>query len=199
VIKRKAPLEERLAARETVLEAERALYLAKGEEVAVACEWMYLWDPNDPSPHVLSSGLGTYLIYYVNEWKLTEVSLSSGSKSTVVEPASAFVEFAQCYACRLSSINEEILTGHPLWGKGLDLYGAHIVVHSQWFAEVQRINMVHKRYHPQHWERLKHYLLVFHDNIFECLADSYDVAMLRDSVEHVTELARMRLFEHKKS
>src|SRR6266568_6277350 len=87
VIKGKAPLEERIAAREAVLEAERALYLAKGEEVAVACEWMYLWDPNDPSPHVLSSGLGTYLMYYVNEWKHTDVSLSSGSKSTVVEPA----------------------------------------------------------------------------------------------------------------
>jgi hypothetical protein len=195
-IKGNAPLKERIAAGEAVLEAERALSLAKGEEVAVACEWAYLWDPNDPEPHVLSSGLRIYLIYKVNEWERSEIGPYSSSESTAGdEPVIALVEFIYCYACQFSNINEEVLTGHPLRGKGLGLYGAHEVVHSQWLTEVQRINMVHKRYNPQRWERLKHYLLVFHDNIFECLADGYKVEVLRDSLEHVTELAKKRLFE----
>jgi hypothetical protein len=195
-IRRDAPLKERIAAGEAVLEAERALSLAKGEEVAVACDWAYLWDPNDPSPHVLSSALRAYLIYKVNEWKLSEVSPYSSSENTIAEPVIALVEFTHCDAHRFSNINEEVLTGHPLWGKGLDLYGAHEVIHSQWLAEVQRINMVHKHYNPQQCERLKHYLLIFRDNIFECLADGYKIEVLQDSLEHVTELARSRLFEH---
>jgi hypothetical protein len=194
-----APLKEHIAAGEAVLEAERALSLAKGEEVAVACDWAYLWDPNDPSPHVLSSALRTYLIYNVNEWKLSEVSPYSSSENTIAEPVIALVEFTHCDASRFSNINEEVLTGHPLWGKGLDLYGAHEVIHSQWLAEVQRINMVHKHYNPQQWERLKHYLLIFRDNIFECLADGYKIEVLQNSLEYLTELARVQLFELEKN
>src|SRR5260370_1843221 len=155
-----APLKERIAAGEAVLEAERALFLAKGEEVAVACDWASLWDPNDPSPHVLSSALRTYLIYNVNKWKLSEASPYSSSENTIDEPVIALVEFTHCYAYRFSNINEEVLTGHPLWGKGLDLYGAHEVIHSQWLAEGQRINMLHKHYNPQECEMLKSHVLI---------------------------------------
>lgn len=59
--------------------------------------------------------------------------------------------------------------------------------------------MIHERSDPHRWEKLKHYLLVFRDNIFECLAESYKVEVMRESLEYVTELARMRLFERKKS
>lgn len=190
-----APLKEFITTRKALLEAERALSLAKGEEVAVACDWAFLWDAGDPSPHVFSSELRTYLIYRAREGELSKVSLNSGSDSTVDEPLIALTEFAHCYACRFSNINEEVLTGHPLYGKGLDFYGAHEVIHSQWLAEVRRINMVHEHYNPQQWAKLRHYLLVFHDSIFECLADGYKIEGLRDDLEHVAELARLRLFD----
>lgn len=189
------PLRERIAAKKALLEAERALFLAKGEQVAVACDWPYPWDAGDPSPYAFSTGLRTYLIYKVREGELNEVSPYRISESTIDEPAIALTEFSHCYASQLSDINEEVLTGHLLYGKGLDFYGAHEVIHSQWLAEVQRINMVHEHYNPRYWEKFKHYLLVFHDNIFECLAEGYTVEVLQDSLVHVTEIARMRLLD----
>src|SRR5437660_8985726 len=66
-IKSNAPLEERLAARKAVLQAERALSLAQGEETALACEWEAPWETGAPLPHVVSSGIRTFLIYGANE------------------------------------------------------------------------------------------------------------------------------------
>ena len=66
-IKKNAPLEERLAARKAVLQAERVLSLAQGKETALACEWEVPWEIGAPLPHVVSSGMRTYLIYVANE------------------------------------------------------------------------------------------------------------------------------------
>jgi hypothetical protein len=45
------------------------------------------------------------------------------------------------------------------------------------------------------WRTLKHYLLLFHDEHFECLAKGYTIEVFQDSLEHVAEIARTRLFE----
>lgn len=195
-IKGNTSLEERITAREAVRQAERALSLAKGEETAVAFEWEYQWDTGAPLPHVVASGRKIYLMYVVHEpdpdWDGSYVTLVQTSDVRTI----ALVEFIDCHAFKFGGPNDEVFAGHPLWGKGLEPYGAHTIAHSRWLAEVEKINMVHGRYSPQRWKTLKHYLLAFHDDIFECLANGHKIEVLRDSLEHVTELARKRLFEH---
>jgi len=59
--------EDAATARETLLRAQRALFLAKGEETALACEWEIPWSTGAPLPHVVSSGMSTYPMYVANE------------------------------------------------------------------------------------------------------------------------------------
>jgi hypothetical protein len=87
-----------------------------------------------------------------------------------------------------------VIAGHRLWGKGLAPYSAHVIANSRWLAEMENINRVHPSYHPDKWRTLKHYLLLFHDEHFECLAKDYTIEVLQDSLEHVVEIARTRLF-----
>lgn len=193
-IKSDAPLEKRLAAKEGVLQAERALSLAKGEETALSCEWEIPWNTGAPLPHVVASGMSTYLMYIANEpdpnWDgsyVTEVRTS--------DPHSiALVEFIDCYAFQFGGPNDEVANGHRLWGRGLEFYSAHVVANSRWLAEMEKINMAHPGYLPAQWSALKHYLLFFHDDFYECLAKGYTIEVLQDSLEHVVEIARTRLF-----
>lgn len=183
------------AARESLLKAQRALFLAKSEETALTCEWEVPWEIGAPLPHVVSSSLSTYLMYVADEpdpdWDgsyVTEIRTSDTHRI-------ALVEFIGCYAFQFGGPNDEVITGHRLWGKGLVPYSAHIIANSHWLAEMERINRVHPYYHPDEWRTLKHYLLLFHDENFECLAKGYAIEVLQDSLEHVAEIARTRLFE----
>jgi hypothetical protein len=85
------------------------------------------------------------------------------------------------------------LSGHPLYGKGLELYGAHIVENSNWLMEAEQINKVHPRYNPEHWKRFKHYLLMFHDERFECLAKSFYTEVYSRSFDEVLEITLNRI------
>jgi hypothetical protein len=34
---------------------------------------------------------------------------------------------------------------------------------------------VHPYYDPHKWEKYKHYILTFHDNMFECVAKNFEI------------------------
>lgn len=48
---------------------------------------------------------------------------------------------------------------------------------------------------PELWARLKHYLLAFHDQYFECLAEGYEVELVRSSFRDAVARMAGRLFE----
>src|SRR5260370_37148978 len=59
--------EDAATARETLLRAQRALFLAKGEETALAWKLEVPWETGAPLPHVGSSGMRTHVMYVANE------------------------------------------------------------------------------------------------------------------------------------
>lgn len=177
---------------------ERWVALAKGHEAAIVIDWKPRWDVGAPVPHVLSSRGKAFLIYRLSEpdpaW--------DGTYANVVDPAVnaneplAIVEFQRCYAHRFGGPNDEVITGHPLHGKGLQAYGAHEVANSQWLAAEQAINSVHRGYRSGAWAKQKHYLLMFHDDCFECLAEGYEVRLARCGIREAVNGVVARLFEH---
>ena len=185
------------AAYQACLAAERALALAKGEETALSCPWDVPWDTGAPLPHVVASGHKAYLLYLVSEpdpdW--------DGSYVTVVDPAIpealpiALVAFTGYYDLRFGGPNDEVFEGHPLYGKGLEAYGAHLIANSRWLAELEQINAVHSNYSPAVWKDRRHYLLLFHDEMFECIAEGHAIEVFRKSFADVLAIATARLFD----
>ena len=186
---------QRLKSRKILL--ERKVALLKGEETAVGCKWDVLWDTGAPLPHIVSNGNKVFLIYYIGEhnpdW--------DGTTCKVIDPAQeiirplALVEFKQCVNFKFGSPNDEVFSGMSLYGKGLEYYKAHIIENSKWIKEIKNINKVHPYFKEETWLKYKHFLLLFHDEIFECIAESYNIEVLNLSFDNVLKLACERVIK----
>jgi hypothetical protein len=164
-----------------------------GEETASPIDWPLPWDTGAPMPFVLAADR-TFLVYYASKimpnYDKSRVKLIGEVDS---ENLVALVEFLACYDLKFGGPNDEVFHGHPLYGKGLELYDAHIVENSKWLAEAEQTNKVHTAYDPDHWGRFKHYLLMFHDERFECLAKSFYIEVYSCSFDKVLEVAMDRI------
>ena len=173
--------------------AERALAAARGEEYAVPFELGVRWSAGAPLPHLLSSGIRSFVGFYLEErdpnWDGTYVRVVDPTEDT--EESSALAEFKDSVAVKLGPPNDEVLRGHPLDGRGLAGYGAYVVENSRWLAEVVEINKVHEQFDPTRWQTMRHFMLVFHDETVEAIARDIEVqparmsmrALLTESIE----------------
>lgn len=159
-----------------VYQAERRLVAARGEPWAERIE-LPAWDVGAPLPHVISNGTRADLICFAADpapWDGT--SARSVSAADVDSRPLLQFTFYSCASIKFGGPNDEGLDGHPLAGRGLAPYEAHIVHNSPWLAEEDRIDAGHPSSHPGRLSHdLNHYLLAFHDEIFEALAERLEV------------------------
>jgi hypothetical protein len=76
----------------------------------------------------------------------------------------------------------------------MEPYGAHLVANSPWIAAERRTNSVHGQFRAENWEQLRHYMLLFHDDMFECLARGHSIEPIEATFEQGVALAVSRLF-----
>jgi hypothetical protein len=187
--------EEYRAAHDALLVAERAVAAAKGEEYAEPLDFPVRWCTGAPLPHLIANDHKTLLVFLVDRpdpnWDGSYVTLKSPADGAT-EPL-ALVEFARCASAKLGTPNDEVFSGHPLHGRGLDPYTAQVVRNSRWLAELERVNSVHAMYRPEAWRKLNHYVFWFHDTTFECAAESYKVEVFEEGFADVLARACRRL------
>jgi hypothetical protein len=164
------------------------------EEFARVIPWHPQWSGGAPMPHVFANGHKTILIYLTN----TKEPGWDGSYTNVVDSAGdnvyplALVEFSG-HTHRFGIANDEVFHGLPLWKKGLVGYNAHIVENSSWIEELKNINRVHAYYKESTWQNKQHFLLLFHDEIFEVIATGYKIETFNTSFTKLIAEAARRL------
>ncbi len=160
------------AAREDQLRAERDLASARGEQYAQVIDIGPRWDAGAPLPHLISNGSRAFVVCLASQ-PGTE---RNGTCVKVVSPAGAdpslfvVIEMRGCSEIRFGGPGDEAMSGHPLYGKGLDGYQAHEVLNSRWIEEAIKVNSVHPFHSDAPFRRLHHYALLFHDEMLEALA-----------------------------
>ena len=110
-------------------------------------------------------------------------------RDPATDSTAAFVTFRSCRAVYFGQPNDEAIEGHPLAGRGLEDYGAYEVRPSSWIAALERQNSVHDRHDPAHLASDRHFALVLHDSIFECVAESIEAEVLSGTL--IAALPRM--------
>ncbi|MFJ9391874.1 hypothetical protein ACIRON_23840 [Nocardioides sp. NPDC101246] len=164
--------------------AERRLAAARREPWAEPIDLGVDWDAGAPLPHLVSNRSKVVLICYA----YVEDPQWDGTYATVVTPAdtspATLIEFTfeGCYSTRFGGPNDEVLRGHPLDNRGLEAYRPHLVHNSPWISEEERINSVHANHRRGWHQRLNHYFFVFHDEVFEALAESVSVRSVRATI-----------------
>jgi hypothetical protein len=162
-------------------DAERQLAAARHQAWAERLDLDVSWDSGAPLPHLLSNGSTAVLICRAAvvdpEWDGTYATVVSPGDRTPADMLE--FTFSRCHAARIGGPNDEALNGHPLYGKGLAVYQPHLVHNSEWIRKQEAINSVHPMHKAGWHERLNHYFFVFHDEVFEALAQSVSVRPLR--------------------
>ncbi len=189
--------EEYHAANGEVLRLERELAESGNEPYAVPCDFPVKWDMGAPLPFLLCNDYSAFLTFYVSEpdpdW--------DGSYVNVVDPASledvslCLVTFKYCVSAKLGHPNDEVFSGHPLAGRGLEGYTAQIVKNSPWVQEVAKTNSIHPYNNPASWASMNHYVFWFHDSTFECLAESFEVELSSEPMADLLSRVQAKLLE----
>lgn len=181
----------------TLREAERRLAESRNQAWAEPLDLDVMWDGGAPLPYLLSNGSKAVLFCHAAmvdpDWDGTHVTVVSPSDQTPADMLE--FTFLGCHAVRIGGPNDEALHGHPLYDKGLDGYGPHLVHNSDWIAEQEAINSVHEHHKGDWHERLNHYFFVFHDEVFEALARSVDVQSHRATMADCLSRAAQVLLE----
>ncbi len=130
-------------------------------------------DTGAPLPAVVADESNLSLIYVISEpdpdWDGTYVNVLGADTEGL---PLAVLNFERVYNHRFGPPNDEAIAGHPLYERGLQAYGAYTVEASSWIRECEEMNAVHERHQPGFLADYQHFILTFHDSVFECIAHS---------------------------
>lgn len=142
-----------------------------------------------PMPIVLSDEGNLFLCYYVDDIpaELCSTSIKTDEETVVV------VTFELCDTFKFGSPNDEAISGHPLYKNGLRPYSIFKVINSSWIEELEVMNSVHRRHDNKQYDSLNHYIFVFHDSTFECVAKGMSFQVKADSARNIVKLLVDRL------
>jgi hypothetical protein len=152
---------------------------SESQEYIVNCDIGCYPSTSGSGEVLMQSDRCTFIIFDANSSALNEQGFSEDLGTAVVE----------CRGCSLTRFgypNEEGQDDHPLWLKGLrDCDGIGEVINSSWKASLESLmdasarriwrDRYYKSYNvPEGGQRewkWKHFIFIFHENIFECIAD----------------------------
>ena len=139
-----------------------------------------------PAPVVIASEHALFVAFYLERrdpnWDGTTCKVVTPDTSD--EPV-AVVRFSRAKVHYFGPPNDEAFSGHPLSERGLRPYGAFEVLSSSWIRALERMNSVHPYHRPEHFAECRHFILTFHDSIFECVAHSFSVENSSGSLRSV--------------
>jgi hypothetical protein len=140
-----------------------------------------------PCPAVIATEHSLMLIFFLDdqdpEWNGTTVRVV-GIDST--EEQCAVVHFLRPSIHSLGPPNDEAFGGHRLAKKGLEPYGAFEVLNSEWIQLLEKMNSVHHRHdRARYLEGKRHFIITFHDSVFECVARGYRVEQMSGSIREL--------------
>jgi len=140
-------------------------------------------DVGAPLPTVLADDYRLILEYLVSDpdpnWDGTYVNVVGTETDGIV----AVIRFRRPYTHMMGAPNEEAIGGHPLADRGLAPFAAFEVRDSSWIRKLEAMNSVHPCHDRKRFlESKRHFIFVFHDSTFECIAEGFDVTILKSSI-----------------
>ena len=147
-----------------------------------------------PIPVVLSDEHKLFLCYYVQDpvegWNGTTVKMVDADTA---DEAVAVITFKRYRVYKFGPPNDEAITGHPLYKKGLKPYSIFKVNGSSWIEELEKMNSVHPHHDKKRFDALSHFIFVFHDSTFECVVEGISSEIKSGSVKSIVQELAVKL------
>ena len=136
-----------------------------------------------PLPHVFADEGRLLIAYIVNTPDPLFDGTNPRSISSATDDQSIAILTADPYRVfQFGPPNDEAISGHRLYGLGLQPYSAFEVLNSSWIASQEKANRVHSRHMPELFSGYRHFILTFHDSTLEFIARSFSVSLQQGAV-----------------
>ena len=126
---------------------------------------LFEMDAGAPSPIILSNDNELLVSFYGN--KDSDIG-EPHQRNTVYDTGIFILKFKSFLKYSFGLPSNETIQGHPYFKLGLSSYSERS----------------HPYYNPEKWKEYKHYILTFHDNMFECVAEGFEVSEENTSIYH---------------
>ena len=108
------------------------------------------------------------------------------------DAGTAIVELVGCSTTKFGYPNDEALSGHPLYAKGLVSYRIYEVLNSSWIDEQAKQNRIcFPDRTNMSWKR--HFIFVFHDSTLECLTRDLKITLCDEPYENIFKTISERI------
>jgi hypothetical protein len=138
-----------------------------------------------PIPVILADEHTVVLEYYMQDGLIKD-----GEEVDQV----AIVTFSRCLSYSSGPPNEEAISGHPLYKKGLRPYSFFRVNNSSMINRFKNMNKVHPYHNDSLYDDYVHYILCFHDSIFECISKDVTYEISTGTLFENVDLMKTKLW-----
>lgn len=133
---------------------------------------LFEMDTGAPSPTVISNDTELFIAFYANK---QSTSVIPQERNTIYDTGIFALKFKRYLKYTFGFPGDETLHGHPYRKLGLESYSFYELRNSDIIKSLQEIGKVHPEYNREQWKMYKHYILTFHDNMFECIAQGFEI------------------------
>lgn len=85
------------------------------------------------------------------------------------------IKFNRCIFSRFGPPSDETFAGHPYYKYGMFSGGFYQLEDSDLIQFLVSVDQIHPRHNSETWKGYKHFILTFHDEIFECVAYDFEI------------------------
>lgn len=140
---------------------------------------LFYIDNGAPAPTVISNDNELIIIFYsANRNLLSDIQ----ERNTIYDEGVVVLKFKVYLKYSFGIPSNETLQGHPYYQLGMRSYAFYEVKNSNLIEDIDHIQKIHPYYDPLKLKDYKHYLLTFHDSMFECVAKDFEVENIHTSM-----------------
>jgi hypothetical protein len=133
---------------------------------------LFEMDFGSPSPTILSNDNELFIAFYADKQSLSTIPQE---RNTIYDTGIFALKFKAFLKYTFGLPGDETILGHPYSKLGMKSYSFYELRNSDFIKSLQDIEKIHTNYNPEKWKMYKHYILTFHDNMFECIAQDFEI------------------------
>lgn len=128
-------------------------------------------DYGAPQPIVISSENDLIVAFYLDSGSIPDELIE---RNTILDSKIVIIKFNSFIKYTFGIPGNESIYHHPYSKLGLSSCGFYELTGSDLIEELEDIEKNHPYFNPDNWKMYNHYILTFHDTMFECVAKSFD-------------------------
>jgi len=135
-------------------------------------------DRGAPNPMIICKNNVIFLTFYNQEEK-NELH----ERDERFDKNISLIKFSSVLKHTFGSPNQDMLFFHEYSKLGIKSGEAYLIQNSEWIKKEIEFARQHPYFNSKKFDRSQHFLFVFKDNLFECIAESLDIQVIKENTQ----------------